>query len=125
MHSLKSLIFAAPLVLATAASAQPARYTDAQFIAATRCEALMSSAALGRQDTHGLEARLKAEGVVRSGDVIDRAEEAREDALRAVSHAGPYGRAALVAERDGPCRSLEAAGVMSAAAASAGSTRTN
>lgn len=125
MPSFKSLIFVAPLALATAAFAQPSRYTDAQFIAASRCEALMTSASLGKQDSRALEARLKVEGAARTGDVMDRADDAREDALRAIGHAGPYARAQLIAERDGPCRSLAGQGVMSAAASSGATTRTN
>ena len=38
--------------------------------------------------------------------VNDRADEIRTDTLRAASHAGPNGKAALIAERDGACAAM-------------------
>ena len=58
---LKVLVMAAPLVLSTAAFAQPSRVSDAEFIAAARCQALMASPALGRQDTRGIDQVLDAQ----------------------------------------------------------------
>jgi hypothetical protein len=125
MSMLKALIMVGPLVLATAAVAAPDKFTDSQYIAAARCQALMSSANLGAVDMHGVDAVMKKEGATRSPAVADRADTARADARRAADHAGTYNKAALIAERDGPCHDLFARGPMSAAIDAHGSTRTN
>ena len=120
----KSLMILAPLALSTTALAAPAHYTDSQYIAAARCEALMTSDALGKVDSRGIDAMMKGESRARSPEVQDRADEARADAIRAVRHAGAYGKAQLVAERDGLCRALSGA-VMSAAADTPAKTGVN
>ena len=125
MSMLKALIIVAPLVLSTAAIAGPDRLTDAQYIVAARCQALMASSALGSVDMHAVDAIMKTEGATRAPDVADRADTARAQAARAASHAGPDTRATLIAERDGPCHSLLARSPMSAAIDAHGSTRTN
>jgi hypothetical protein len=125
MSMLKALIIVAPLVLSTAAVAGPDKFTDSQYIAAARCQALMSSSNLGAVDMQGVDAAMKMEGATRSPAVADRADTARADAKRAASHAGPDGKGALIAERDGPCHALFANGPMSASINSKGSTRTN
>jgi hypothetical protein len=110
---------------ATAAMAQGARLSDAQYIAAARCEGLMTSAALGRQDTSAIDAMLKAQSGGREYAVFDRADGAREQAQQAARHGGVYAKAALVAERDGACRSLLGAPTLAAASSAAGTSRTN
>jgi hypothetical protein len=124
MTTWKLFAVVAPLALSSAAFAAPAHMTDAQYIAAGRCAGLMSSAALGRQDTRSIEARLKSEGVSRSVDVLDRADEARESAMRSASHAGAYGKQGLIAERDSACAAF-APGPMAAAAPAANASRVN
>ncbi len=124
MSMLKAFMMVVPLALSTAALAEPARFSDAQYIAAARCQALMSSASLGRQDTRAIDQALKANGGARTAAVFDRADEARDDAARAASHAGVYGKAGLIAERDGACRSFTG-GTMTAATSPVGATRTN
>jgi hypothetical protein len=125
MSMLKALIMVGPLVLATAAVAGPDKFSDSQYIAAARCQALMSSSNLGAVDMHGVDAVMKMEGATRSPAVADRADTARSQAQRAASHAGPDGKGALIAERDGPCHDLFANGPMSASINGKGSTRTN
>jgi hypothetical protein len=125
MSMLKALIIVAPLALATAAVAGPDKFTDSQYIAAARCQALMSSTALGPVDMHGIDAMMKSEGATRSPDVAQRADDARAQAQRAASHAGAYSKGALIAERDGACHDLFAKGPMSASIDAHGSTRTN
>lgn len=125
MQLLKALILVAPLALSTAALAQPAHISDAEYIAAARCQGLMSSSALGRQDTRAVDAMMKAQSGARIDAVFDRADDARADAVRAASHAGAYGKAALIAERDGVCRSLTGTTTQSASAAAPGSTGAN
>jgi hypothetical protein len=105
MFSFKSCLTAAALgavALASAASAHP-QLTDAQYLSAARCQALMSSPALGKVDTSMIDRVLKTQASYRTPAVEDRADEVRQDTLRAASHAGPQGKAALIAERDGAC----------------------
>ena len=130
MSITKAFTLAAPLalcaaVISTTALAQPARFSDAQYIAASRCEGLMASTTLGRQDLRGIQAVLKAQSGARSSEVYDRADEAREDALRVASHGGAYTKGALIAERDGACRTLTGAGTVASTADPAGAHHTN
>ena len=124
MTNLRALLLIAPLALSTAVMAQPVHLSDAQYIATARCQALMSSANLGRQDTHAIDAMMKSESATRTNGVFDRAEAARDEVAQAARHAGAYTKPQLIAERDGFCRSLTGA-TMSASAATAGATRAN
>lgn len=121
----KILIAIAPLALSTAAFAQPTQLSDAQYVAAARCQALMSSSELGRQDTQGIDSLLKREANTRSNDAFYRAEQARDNASRAARHAGPYSKAQLIAERDGVCRSISRGGTMTASASRPSASRGN
>ena len=125
MSILKALIVVAPLVLSTAAIAAPDHLSDAQYIAAARCQALMASSALGAVDVHAVNAVMTSEGATRTPAVADRADQARAQADRAARHAGPDTKSTLVAERDGPCHALFARSPMSAAIDSHGPTRSN
>ena len=125
MSMLKALIIVAPLVLSTAAVAGPDRLSDAQYIAAARCQALMASTALGPVDMQAVNAVMKTEGASRDPAVADRADTVRAQTTRAANHAGPDAKATLIAERDGPCHSLLARSPMSAAIDAHGTTRTN
>jgi hypothetical protein len=105
MTTFKSCLIAASLsavALAGAASARP-QLSDAQYLSAARCQALMSSSALGKVDTTAIDQVLKSQASYRMPAVTDRADEVRQDAKRAASHAGPSEKAALIAERDGAC----------------------
>ncbi len=103
---IKQLIVVASLAAASAtiASAAPTRLNDAQYVAAARCQALISSPVLGKGDTSVIDAVLKSEGRDRTEIVYDRADEARADAAREARHAGAAARAELTAERDGVCQ---------------------
>jgi hypothetical protein len=125
MSRFNTVIVIGSLALSSAALAQPARLSDAQYIALSRCQALMASPALGREDTRDIDARLKAQGAARAQAVFDRADEAKDQASQAARHGGAYGKAALVAERDGVCRALGGAGAMAAATGPAGAPRAN
>ncbi len=108
MSAFKSCLIAASLctaALAGAASAHP-QLTDAQYLAAARCQALMSSSALGKVDSASIDAVLKTQASSRMPAVTDRADEIRIDTQRAASRAGPNGKAALIAERDGACAAM-------------------
>lgn len=108
MTTFKSCLIAASLcatAVAGAASAHP-QLTDAQFLSAARCQALMSSAALGKVDTSMIDGVLKSQASYRMPAVADRADEVRQDTLRAAAHAGPNAKAALIAERDGVCATM-------------------
>ncbi len=95
----------AAVAFAGAASAHP-QLTDAQYFAAARCQALMTSSALGKVDSAAIDAMLKSQASSRMPAVSDRADEIRQDTLRIASRAGPNGKAALIAERDGACATL-------------------
>jgi hypothetical protein len=120
----KIAIVAGSLALSSAALARPDRLNDAQYIAMARCQALMTSTALGREDTRGIDAMLKSQAAGRSEAVFVRAEEVRFDAAQAARHSGVYGKAALAAERDGACRAF-GGGAMATAAAAPGAARAN
>ena len=115
----KVLILAvAAMSVGAGAMAAPTRLNDAQYLAAARCSGLMAAPALGVGDGGSLSALLKAEGRGRMPVVADRAEQMRDDARREAGHAGAQGRAGLIAERDGVCRSL--AGLSGSGATSGG-----
>jgi len=129
MSMFKAFTIAAPACLvaaglATAALAQPARLSDAQYIAAAKCQALMATPALGRQDTRGIDAYMRAQGAGRSDLAQVLADEARDRAAQSARHAGGFAKAELVNERDGACRALGGGGMI-AAAAPAGGTKSN
>ncbi len=126
MSFFSNLALAATMaVAATAAQAHAAHMTDAQYLAAARCEGLMSSSELGRQDDAALTRTLRSEAASRPAEIVDRADEARESALNAVRHAGVYGRAALASERDGACRAILGEPSVATAAKAGTVTRTN
>lgn len=116
---LKSFIVIASLTASTAAIAAPGRLTDGQYLAAARCRALIASPALGKGDTTAIDAMLRSQAAGRMGVVVDRANEVQLDAARSAGHAGPGGKAELMAERDGACRAY-AGGTSGAGGASSG-----
>ena len=103
MSGLRALIAIAAAATATTAFAGGSHLTDAQYLAAAHCQGLYDSHNLGPVDASGIDAVMRTEGRDRVGDVLDRADQARDQALREASHAGPGMRAALVSERDGAC----------------------
>ena len=107
MSFAKSIIF----TLATAALASPSlaasgHMSDSQFVAVGRCQGLAGAKALGTIDPAPFAAMLKTQSTGRIPQALDRADEARDDAARQASHAGPTARSALIAERDGACHRL-------------------
>ncbi len=80
-------------------SHSPGRLSDAQYVAAGRCQALMASARLGPADTHAIDAFMRAQE-------RGRTNEARQDADRQARTAGGYEKSQLIAERDGVCQAL-------------------
>jgi hypothetical protein len=61
----KSIIAIAAVAATTAAVAAPGHMTDAQYLGAVRCQALMSSPALGKVDTAGISSVIKAQSTER------------------------------------------------------------
>jgi hypothetical protein len=106
----KSIIAIAAVAATTAAVAAPGHMTDAQYLGAVRCQALMSSPALGKVDTAGISSVIKAQSTGRVDAIFDRADTVRADALRQASHADATGRASLIAERDGACQAFASNG---------------
>jgi len=104
MSILKILMISSALAASSTAFASTSHLSDAQYLAAARCQGLMSSPALGKDDTSSIDALMKSESASRIPAVYDRADEMRSDAKREASHAGPQGRADLTAERDRSCQ---------------------
>ena len=96
--------------LGTAAVASDAHLTDSQYIAAAHCQGLFDSHSLGPVDASGINSLVKSEGAYRTPDVLDRADNAKTDAMGKASRAGALARSGLVAERDGACQVWAKAG---------------
>ena len=104
MSILKGFVIAASLAASTAVFAAPTQLSDAQYLAAARCQGLLTSSALGKQDASAIDRFMTSQERGRQSQVIDRADEARADAAREASHAGPHEKADLISERDGVCQ---------------------
>ncbi len=91
---------------AVAAQASGERLTDAQYVAAERCDALMSARSLGPVDSRAIDALVRHEQAGRTSMAYDRAQEAHDDAAQRARIAGAYEKSQLTAERDGPCRAM-------------------
>ena len=103
---LGAVCMAAVALSATGASARSALITDAQYLQSQRCQALMSSSALGRQDTHAVDAFLRTQGAARDQATYERGQAAHDNAAVQARNASAGRRAELIAERDGVCRSV-------------------
>jgi hypothetical protein len=105
-----TLVAAASLLSLTAglasASTSSARMSDAQYIQADRCQALATASTLGVTDVHAYDALIRQQERGRTEMAYDRATQAHDDAARQARVAGPYQKAQLAAERDGPCRAM-------------------
>jgi hypothetical protein len=94
----------ATLAAGTAASA---RMSDAQFLAANRCRALVASPALGAPaDVAAVDRKLHDESRGRDPIIEDRAEQMRQQAQQEAAHPNDMVKARLQAERDGLCHDL-------------------
>jgi hypothetical protein len=83
-----------------------AHMTDAQYVAAARCQALASASSLGVSDSHAFDALVREQERGRTEIAYEAAQDAREKAARQARAAGPYEKSQLAAERDGPCRAM-------------------
>lgn len=119
MSGLGNLIAAAAVLSAAGALAAPAHLNDSQFIAAAHCQGLYDSHALGAADAKPFDAMMKAEGRYRPPEVIDFAEQARSEAMRAADHAGALAKTQMVSERDGACVAWTQGGASSGVASRA------
>jgi hypothetical protein len=106
MSMFKGFVVAAALVASTSVFASPARMSDAQYIAAARCDGLADSKALAGGDAASMDAVLKAQGRGRPAEIAEQADDARTAAIRQADHGGSVVRAGLVSERDGSCQAL-------------------
>jgi len=97
-----SLAAAACAVLATAASAQsPERLTDVAFIAASRCEGLAQGA---KVDTAAIKSLMVNQDNDRNQYILEKADQARDDAKRLASHAQGYNLQEVTSELSGACQ---------------------
>jgi len=120
------MIIGAGLAAAAAsASAATPRVSDAAYIQAERCAALISSPALGGHDASGIDGFLKNQERGRVEAAYERGQEARENAAREARTAGAYGKTQLMAERDGVCQTYAGGPPMAAASNSTAKNRAN
>jgi hypothetical protein len=106
---LKTTLFAAVCALSISAGAAMAstdRLTDAQYVEAGRCQALISAPTLGGGDTHAIDSLIRQAERGRTAMADDREQQAHDDAAREARTAGAYTKAQLSAERDGACRAM-------------------
>jgi hypothetical protein len=99
----KNLIVIAALAASSPVLAKSSHLTDVQYFQVARCQALFSSPALGKSDTHIIDALVKKEGVARQPWVGDHADEVRSDAARLARNGNQEQKSELIAERDGAC----------------------
>lgn len=99
-----TLTSAALTAAAAPALAQDARWSDAEYLRASRCLGLAEAKSLGEVDASGLVARLKTQGPGRAPYMRDRSETMREEARRAARKDDETSRAKLLAEREGACQ---------------------
>lgn len=91
---------------ATAASAEPNRLSDVDYLQAARCVGLASSKTLASPDQKALVAWFRVETRGRPGFIVDKADEMQRDAQSQANHADVYARPRLEAELNGACASL-------------------
>ena len=106
----KTIIAITAVAATTGAFAAPSQMSDMQYLSAVRCQALMSSSALGKEDTSAINAVIKTQSSGRVSTLFDRAESVRADTLSQAARANATGRASLVAERDGACQAFASNG---------------
>lgn len=99
------IIIAAAAAAATSAMAQP-QASDAQFLQASRCAGLASSANLGG-DAAGIDGWLKANSEGRPAYVIERADQVRTTAKLKGNRASGLEKDHLAAELGGACASFK------------------
>ena len=102
MRFLMPLTFAAVAVLGFSGAASAKDMNDTTFIAVAHCAGVADGTG---GDASSFDTLLNAQSGTRTADVMDRADEARTDAKRDVTHSGPDGKAGFVRERDGVCQS--------------------
>jgi hypothetical protein len=97
-------ILASAAVTAGAALASSSHLTDAEYIAAARCQGLYQAKTLGPADASGINALIRNEGATREPMVRDRADSARDDARQQADHASALMKTQYASERDGSCQ---------------------
>ena len=102
------IITAAFCSVAGFAAASPPRLNDVQYIAASRCLGIVSSKTLGTSDAAALRSYVDQQSRARDVIAQDRADQAREDAMREGNRATGERKDRLVAERDGLCQAYVA-----------------
>lgn len=97
----------AALVVSTAAPAfASVRVSDGELVRASRCLGLAKAANLGASDATALQAFVKTQNRGREPLIQERVEDAERTAKSKASKAKDDAKAALIAERDGACKTL-------------------
>lgn len=101
-----SLLAAAVAVSAAPAFAGEARWTDRDYLQASRCMGLASSAALGELPTAELAARIKSQAFGRGSAITDRGVSLQAEAERQGKTKDEARKGKLLAEREGVCKAF-------------------
>lgn len=106
---MRKIILSAIAATALTASVAPAfaadeRWTDSQYLRASRCVGLAQSEALGVVDASALVTTLKSQARGRESSITDRGVSLRADALRQARTKDEARKASLAAERDEACK---------------------
>jgi hypothetical protein len=106
MRILAYTAVAALVVSAAAPAFASTRVSDSELVRASRCLGLAKAANLGATDATALQAFVKTQGRSRDPLVQERAQSAERAAKSEAGRAKDDAKAALIAERDGVCKTL-------------------
>lgn len=106
MHKFVTLALVGAAIAASAAPAfaEAGRWTDVEYLQASRCLGLAEAQELGPVDTAALMSRMKSQEAGRNPYLRDRGVTMRQDARRVGRTLGEAQKAKLLAERDGVCK---------------------
>ena len=93
-------ILGASVLAASTAPAQSLRVNDIHFVQAAACQGLITSPDLPPLDPTAINRFMDLESAGRPALILDRAENARQNARREAATASPDKRAYLIAQRD-------------------------
>ena len=99
-----ALVGAALSATAAPAFAEAPRWTDAEYLKASRCLGLAEAQELGPVDSTALITQMKAQGLGRDSYLRDRGASMRQDARRLGKTVSEALKTKLLAERDGSCK---------------------
>ncbi len=106
MRTLAGLMVVAATLTGTAASAEPRKLSDVDFLEAARCVGIASSGKIGSTDVPALNGWLRSQSTGRSIYIAERADQVQHDAKMEASRAGEFQKQRLINELNGVCATL-------------------